>query len=116
MPPPEVIRDLVVVLPGILGSTLALNGQMVWEISPGGVMRGIRQFAGKAPKLSLPTDIGDGHPKDGVEPVALMPDLHVLPGIWSAHIGYGQLLGWLGNKFHFVKAPPEDPSKIPNLL
>jgi hypothetical protein len=39
--------------------------------------------------------VGDDHPGDGVEPVGLMPDLHVLPGLWSANIGYGVLVDWL---------------------
>ena len=34
-------------------------------------------------------------PCDGVEPAGLMPDLHVLPGIWTAVKGYDQLLARL---------------------
>ena len=31
-------------------------------------------------------------PRDGVEPAGLMPDLHVLPGIWTPVKGYDLLL------------------------
>jgi pimeloyl-ACP methyl ester carboxylesterase len=45
-----------------------------------------------------------------------MPDLHLLPGIWSVNIGYGTLLDWLRTRFHFIEPSPEDPSRLPNLL
>ncbi|MGH3872822.1 MAG: hypothetical protein ACRDSR_15175 [Pseudonocardiaceae bacterium] len=38
--------------------------------------------------MTLAPDIGDQAPDDGVEPVELMPDLHVLPGIWTPIKGY----------------------------
>ena len=41
---------------------------------------------------SCPQDIGDDDPCDGVEPAALMPDRHVLPGIWTPVKGYDRLL------------------------
>ncbi|HET6489510.1 MAG TPA: hypothetical protein VFG28_07080 [Syntrophales bacterium] len=112
----DVSRDLVVVLPGIMGSTLAKNKKLVWAPSAGSVLRAIATFGGSIRELTLPAEIGDEHPADDVEPVALMPDLHLLPGIWSANIGYGKLLDWLRAKFHFVEPSPDDPSRIPNLL
>lgn len=42
-------------------------------------------------RLQLPDGIGDEHPGDGIEPTALMPDLHVLPGIWTPLKGYDRL-------------------------
>jgi len=116
MPAPYLIHDLVVVLPGILGSTLERNGELVWAPSAGAVLTAIRRLGGSIRELRLPKDVGDGHPGDNVKPIDLMPDLHVLPGIWSANIGYGQLLDWLRSQFHFIEPSSEDPSRIPNLL
>lgn len=116
MPSPDVIRDLVVVLPGLLGSILAKNKKLVWAPSAGSVLNAIATLGGSIRKLGLPADIGDEHPGDDVEPVALMPDLHLLPGIWSANIGYGKLLDSLRTRFQFIEPSPEDPSRIPNLL
>ena len=76
--------DLVVVLPGILGSTLRRDGRLVWAPSAGSALRAIATFGASLRRLELPAGIGDQHPGDGVEPAALMPDLHVLPGIWTA--------------------------------
>ena len=79
--------DLVVVLPGILGSTLRQDGRLVWAPSAGSALRAIATFGASVRRLELPAGIGDDHPCDGVEPAGLMPDLHVLPGIWTAGQG-----------------------------
>jgi pimeloyl-ACP methyl ester carboxylesterase len=110
------VRDLVVVLPGILGSTLARDGQEAWAPSAGVVWQAIRSFGASIQSLTLPSDLGDDHPGDGVEPLALMPDLHLLPGLWSANIGYSRLLDWLTQRFTLVPPDPKDPAKPANLL
>ena len=92
MTPPA---DLVVVLPGILGSTLRRDGRLVWAPSAGSALRAIGTFGASVRRLELPPGIGDDHPHDGVEPAALMPDLHVLPGIWAPVKGYDRLLARL---------------------
>ncbi len=113
---PHVLRDVIVVLPGILGSTLAQDGRLVWAPSAGAALRAIATFGSSIRQLALPAGIGDEHPDDGVEPVALMPDLHVLPGVWSWNLGYSKLLDGLRSRFHLVEASPSDPDRIPNLL
>jgi pimeloyl-ACP methyl ester carboxylesterase len=84
--------DLVVVLPGILGSTLRRDGRLVWAPSAGSVLRAIGTFGASVKDLELPMGIGDDHPMDGVEPAGLMPDLHLLPGIWTPVKGYDVLM------------------------
>lgn len=112
----EVIRDFVVVLPGIMGSTLAKKGKLVWAPSAGAVLKVITTFGRSIREMTLPPGIGDNHPGDGVEPLAPMPDLHMLPGIWSVNIGYGVLLDFLRKKFHLIEPDPDDQKRIPNLL
>jgi len=112
----ELIRDVVVVLPGIMGSTLSKNGKLVWAPSAGAVLNAITTFGQNISKLKLPEGIGDNDPHDGVKPVSLMPDLHLLPGIWSAHLGYSNLLDWLRSKFHFIEPVSDALDYIPNLL
>jgi pimeloyl-ACP methyl ester carboxylesterase len=87
--------DLVVVLPGIMGSTLSHKGRAVWAPSAGSALRAITTFGSSIKALTLPSDIGDAHPDDGVEPVSLMPDLHLLPGLWTPVKGYDVLLARL---------------------
>jgi hypothetical protein len=110
------IHDLVVVLPGITGSTLARDGVPLWAPSSGALWQAISSFGASLKGLTLPPDIGDGHPGDGVEPVALMPDLHLLPGVWTFNIGYERLLVWLTSRFTLEPPDPTDPSRPANLL
>lgn len=87
--------DLVVVLPGIMGSTLSRDGRPVWALTPGALVRAIRVFGDQIGRLRLPDGIGDEHPGDGVEPSGLMADLHVLPGLWTPVKGYDVLVDHL---------------------
>jgi pimeloyl-ACP methyl ester carboxylesterase len=112
------IKDVVVVLPGIMGSTLAIKGdttddyKLVWSPSAGAVRRAIMTFGHSITDLALEPGIGDDHPDDGVVPVAVMPDLHILPGLWSWNFGYGVLLDWLRLRFGLVDAGPARPGNL----
>ena len=111
MPP----TDIVVVLPGILGSTLRQDDHLVWAPSAGSVLRAIGTFGASVKRLQLPVGIGDEHPGDGVEPAGVMPDLHVLPGVWTPVKGYDRLLAKLRSLGYQV--PGTDPEAPPgNLL
>lgn len=91
--------DLVVVLPGITGSTLGVRGDdgspagdnLIWAPSAGAVWK-LLSGGNSILKYALPDGIGDDHPGDGVEPIALMPDVHALPGIWTPIKGYDVLV------------------------
>jgi pimeloyl-ACP methyl ester carboxylesterase len=100
---------LVVFVPGFLGSTLRKDGDLVWAPSGGAVLRAVRTFGASIRGLRLPDGVGDEDPGDGVEPVAVMPDLHVLPGIWTAHLGYGRLLDWLRSTFGLSLVTADGP-------
>jgi pimeloyl-ACP methyl ester carboxylesterase len=103
--------DLVVVLPGILGSTLRRDGRLVWAPSAGSALRAITTFGASLRRLELPAGIGDQHPCDGVEPAALMPDLHVLPGIWTPIKGYDTLLARL-RRLGYRESGPGMPGNL----
>lgn len=87
--------DLVIVLPGIMGSTLARNDRLVWAPSAGAILHALTTFGRSIKELRLPEGVGDDHPDDGVTPVALMPDVHVIPGLWTPIQGYTRLLDHL---------------------
>ncbi len=108
--------DVVVVVPGILGSTLAHDGKLVWAPSAGAAVRAIRTLGGSIRALRLPEGIGDDEPDDKVMAVEVMPDLHVLPGIWSANIGYGKLLAHLEREYQLNLPQPHEPDLLPNLV
>jgi pimeloyl-ACP methyl ester carboxylesterase len=104
--------DFVVVLPGILGSTLSHNGTLVWSPSAGSALRAIRTFGHNIRDLQLPADLGDNHPEDGVEPVGLMPDLHVLPRVWAPIKGYDRLLSRLRSIGYREPADDASPGNL----
>jgi pimeloyl-ACP methyl ester carboxylesterase len=107
--------DLVVVLPGIMGSQLSLDGHLVWGPSAGSALRAITTFGRSVKRLQLPAGIGDDHPCDGVEAAGVMPDLHLLPGIWTPVKGYDLLVKRLRSLGYRDVSP--DPAAPPgNLL
>jgi pimeloyl-ACP methyl ester carboxylesterase len=86
-------RDLIVVLPGIMGSTLVdADGREVWGLGAGTIARHALTRGRDIRRLTLPDGIGDAHPGDGIRPGRLLPDLHVIPGIWTISVGYDRLL------------------------
>ncbi|GAA2226178.1 hypothetical protein GCM10010430_01460 [Kitasatospora cystarginea] len=87
----ERVEDLVVVVPGIMGSRLVdADGRPIWDLSGGALLRGIRAFAGTAPRLAVRS--ADPDFDDGVRAVGLMRDLHDLPGTGLAVDGHSRLL------------------------
>ncbi|MDN0194420.1 hypothetical protein [Streptomyces sp. S.PNR 29] len=114
LPPPST-TDLVVVLPGITGSTLRSPDGLVWSPSAGSLLRAIKSLGRTLTRLRLPEGIGDEHPDDGVQPVALMPDLHLVPGVWTPLKGYDLLLERLRSLGY--RESPDQPDAPPgNLL
>jgi pimeloyl-ACP methyl ester carboxylesterase len=91
MPSKQPMGDVIVLLPGILGSVLARDGRDVWAVSPGAAWRAIRSLGHSADALELhgddPSidDLGDG-----VTAPRMMPDLHLIPGLWSID-GYSHI-------------------------
>jgi len=101
------LSDLVVVIPGITGSTLYVRGNPVWELSGRAVMGGVLSLGRNIDDLALedgfgdafPASAGSGEPDDGVEALGLMRDLHVVPGLWSPIKGYSALVGFFSRRF-----------------
>jgi len=90
-------EDLVVVVPGVMGSRLVdREGREVWGLSAGSALGALRTLGGSLRALELPEDVGDGPAPDGVVARGLMPSFHVIPGVWTPVQGYAELLGFLG--------------------
>lgn len=96
--------DLVIVLPGIMGSSLHRNGTALWDPEVGGLVGALISLKHSLPELTLPPGIGDSSPEDGVYAHRLINDVHVIPGVWLAGRGYSQLLTKLRKKLGFDEA------------
>ena len=111
------LDDLVVVLPGIMGSTLRdRNGAEVWGTSLGSIVKGVLTRGKAIKRLELPDGIGDEPAPDGVVAAALMPDIHVIPGIWSVSIGYEAMVRWFRDTFDVVEDDAARPEQIANFV
>jgi len=82
--------DVIVLLPGITGSVLKKSGKVVWGYSASTIAKALFTLGSNMGRdLALPHDdpaVDDL--SDGIVADALMPDLHMLPGIWKID-GYG---------------------------
>lgn len=82
---PHKMPDVVVLFPGITGSVLKQRGEVVWGFSAGTIGRALLTLGGNLERtLALPHDDPNRDDMgDGIEATALMPDLHLLPGLWK---------------------------------
>jgi hypothetical protein len=87
--------DIIVVVPGILGSVLKRDGRTVW--GSGSVLSAGRLVR----RLTLPEGLGDAAPDDAhrLEATGLMHGIAIVPGFWRVGGGYRGLLKYLYAKF-----------------
>jgi hypothetical protein len=106
--------DLVVVIPGVTGSSLAdARGRESWGVGPGGIARALRTLGGSIKELALPDAHGDGPAPDGVTATGLISGLHVVPGVWSPIDGYGPLTKFLLRpRFGLSLDRPDEPGNL----
>jgi pimeloyl-ACP methyl ester carboxylesterase len=86
--------DVIVLLPGITGSVLQKDGKDVWALTPSAARRALLTLGHDIGDLELPSDDKD----DGVEATELMPDLHLIPGLWKID-GYGGVRRFINDTF-----------------
>ncbi|MFI9803333.1 hypothetical protein ACIHEJ_02985 [Streptomyces sp. NPDC052301] len=87
-------EDLVVVVPGVLGSVLRRpDGRYAWDASLAMGAQFLRDFCATLEALRLPPGLGDGPPpaRDALRPEKLMPGWQVWPGFWAG-AGYPALV------------------------
>lgn len=99
----EPMKDIIVVLPGILGSALAKDGKEAWGMSGGAIARTLFSIGRNVKNLALE---GDDHTVDdlgdGVSATRLLPDMHLVPGFWKID-GYGTITKSIRDTFDVVE-------------
>lgn len=98
------MKDVVVLLPGITGSVLTQNGKVVWGYSASTVGKALlTQGASLQEALALPHDDPDVDDLgDGIVAEELMPDLHLLPGLWKID-GYTRIVERIRDGFEVTE-------------
>lgn len=85
-------RDLVVFVPGLMGSVLEREGEALWRPSAGMAARAFLSRGATIAALRLgadsPTDDDIG---DGIKATRLVDGVHMLPGLWKIDL-YGPVL------------------------
>ncbi|MGH9222727.1 MAG: lipase family alpha/beta hydrolase [Acidimicrobiales bacterium] len=102
--------DVIVLVPGILGSVLERDGDEVWGPTPGAVWKAIRTLGRSVKDLELTDDPIDVDVlDDGVVATRLVPDVHLIPGVWGID-GYSSIHRMILDNFelkpgHYVEFP-----------
>lgn len=81
--------DVVVVLPGLIGSVLERDGKQLWGVSPGGLWGIVAGNNLEQLKLTA-AENGDDDLGDGIVATCLVPNIELIPGLWKQG-GYGRL-------------------------
>jgi len=98
----EPMGDVVVLLPGILGSVLTRDGKEVWAPSPGAIGRALWTLGRSVKSLQLDDDPWETDDLgDGVVATRVMPDIHIVPGLWGID-GYSGISRMVTERFDVV--------------
>jgi pimeloyl-ACP methyl ester carboxylesterase len=92
------VGDVVVLLPGIMGSVLRKGSKDVWAPTPGAVLGGLITLGRDIKQLKLGDDPLDEEEIDDVTAPRLMPDIHLIPGLWKID-GYGRIRQWIMSNY-----------------
>lgn len=97
--PRKVMRDVVVCLPGIMGSVLRKNGHDVWNISGSALISALRTLGGSIHDLELEEDPPDADDLgDGITAPEVIRDVHLIPGLWKID-GYTKMMRYIEDTF-----------------
>lgn len=101
---PYAPEDIFVLLPGILGSVLAINNQEVWGPSASAIFKALKSHGESVSGLQIrgnddpdKDDLGDG-----VTATRLVPDVTLVPGFWKID-GYTTIAESLISHFNLVR-------------
>lgn len=82
--PRSPMPDVIVLLPGILGSALEKNGKELWGLSAGAGLRALVSLGANIQNLKLHQEPNQALDVwEGVTAPRLLPDLHMVPGLWK---------------------------------
>jgi pimeloyl-ACP methyl ester carboxylesterase len=105
------LGDVVVLLPGILGSVLERDGKDVWAPSAGAIGRALWTLGRSITSLELTADPWEQDDLgDGVTASRLVDGVHLIPGFWAIDV-YGGIGRMLTDAFDLV--PGETYLELP---
>lgn len=107
------MRDVVVMLPGIMGSVLQKDGRDVWAFSGQAAWKALRSLGQSVAALALDGDDPDAVDLgDGVVATRVIDDLVLVPGLKKVN-GYSAVRTWVQDNFDVVLGAVDDPPERP---
>jgi Lecithin:cholesterol acyltransferase len=101
--PKEKMSDVIVLLPGLMGSVLRKGDKDVWSASVGALFGGVVSGGGRFDSLVLREDPPDRDDLgDGVVASRVMPDVHMIPGLWKID-GYSKVADTIKASFEVTE-------------
>lgn len=91
-------KDIIILLPGIMGSVLEKDGRTIWDVTPASIARGVFSPAATVKDLEL-EDRSGRHEKARAS--KLLTDTHLIPYFWKID-GYTGLASFLQAKFELT--------------
>jgi triacylglycerol esterase/lipase EstA (alpha/beta hydrolase family) len=96
------MRDLIIILPGILGSVLQKDGKDLWNVSGQAIWQVLTRTGDTIRNLKLGQDSPEAESLgDGVRATALMQDTHLIPGLWKID-GYTKTARLITDNFDVI--------------
>lgn len=93
------MKDMIVILPGVLGSVLQKDGKDLWAVSGQAVWQLLTNTEQTVRNLKLGQDDPEAESLgDGIRATALMQDTHLVPGFWKID-GYTQTMRLITDNF-----------------
>jgi len=77
------MKDIIIILPGILGSVLQKDGKDLWAVSGQAVWQILTKSEAAIRNLRLAQDDPEEDLGDGIRATALIQDTHLIPGFWK---------------------------------
>jgi pimeloyl-ACP methyl ester carboxylesterase len=91
------MRDLLVFLPGIMGSVLRKDGKDLWAFTGQSAWQTLKTMGGWLQELRLEDDEAD----DGIVATRVLPDIHLIPGLKKVD-GYSRIADFLLANFELI--------------
>lgn len=83
------MKDIVVILPGIMGSVLQKNGKDLWNVSGQALWQVVSSLGNNLKDLKLEgDDLNGGDIGDGIKPTRFITDTYLIPGL----SGFGRIV------------------------
>jgi len=108
------MRDLIVLIPGIMGSVLQKDGKDLFALSWSAGWSALISGGSSLQQMVLSGDDSCGKDLgDGITATRLMSDAHLIPGFFKID-GYGRISEFIKNNFDVIQGDVQDQTKPAN--